>query len=499
MRALPRLLLPGPSLALVALALACASAPPADHDATYEVVHEGFGFRADLDGWQVYRDAESAPPLLRAAFGTKHGPDDPPLFLALRGDLILSAIVRPETAVDSRQLFDRLAAGIAKKGEVTGAIRLPDSGDILFSYRVGSGSFAAYSRALVHVAEGRSVNLTLTGVGEPPSEQTFVDAIAGVELYGEAGWQAPWRLPVPIEGEALAGFEGEGGRHVEDPFQAVECAPGQHPLLWTGPAADGGRLYLFGSIHVGHPSFYPFAPAIEEAFASADRLVVEVDARSVDTTDLTQLTLETGSLPAGQKLSDVVSPELYARVGEAAEELGLAPEIFDGMSPGAASLVISVMPLLQRGFDPSAGVDQYFLDRATGKEIVELETWQQQSDLMGALDERSLRAALDGMKTFDQDLDALYRAWRCGDEKALTRAVFGDRERAATPEARASADDLSETFLFGRNREMARAIGELLAKGGNTFVVVGAAHLVGAQGIPALLRAAGHPVEVVGP
>lgn len=485
------------TLALAGLALACASSPSGD--APHEVLHEGFGVRVDLDGWQVYRDAASSPGLVRPLFKNKRGPDDPPLFVAVRGDVIFTLLVQPGVSLDSQGFFERFASGIAPQGEVLHAARLPGSDDIVSSYRLGSGAFTSYSRALVHVDDGRLVNAMFVRTGEIPTEQLFADALGRIELRGDAGWKAPWDLPVPIAGEALAGYEGGPVLEAEDPFEAVECAPGRHPLLWAVPARNGGRLYLFGSIHVGHASFYPFARPIEEAFEGADRLVVEIDSSAMGE-DLSPQTLQAGTLPAGQELSDIVSPELYARLGAAAKQLGLPLQMFDAMSPGTAGVVLSLAPLLARGFDPEAGVDRYFMQRAQGKQIVELETLEQQLALIGSFDESFLSAALDGLATIDADLDALHGAWRCGDEEALAYTLLElPRERAGTPEDRAQVDAFNEVFLNERNREMARRIEELLAADGDSFVVLGAAHLVGEQGIPALLRAAGHPVEIVDP
>src|SRR5262245_30010082 len=50
----------------------------------------------------------------------------------------------------------------------------------------------------------------------------------------------------------------------------------QKSFLWEirGPQAKG---YLFGTVHVGRSDFFPLPPAVEESFAKADGLAVEVD------------------------------------------------------------------------------------------------------------------------------------------------------------------------------------------------------------------------------
>ena len=152
-------------VALGVLALACASPPPSS-DPTYEVLHEGFGIRADLDGWQVFTDPESAPAVLRPAFGNKQGPDDPPLFVAVRDGALFTAFVQPVADADPLQFFKGFELGIAAQGEVTQANRVAGSDDILFAFRLGPRAHAVHSRGLVYAAESRIVNLTLAK--QPP-------------------------------------------------------------------------------------------------------------------------------------------------------------------------------------------------------------------------------------------------------------------------------------------------------------------------------------------
>src|SRR5437868_4003887 len=43
---------------------------------------------------------------------------------------------------------------------------------------------------------------------------------------------------------------------------------------------QGNTSYLFGTIHVGKPEFYPLEPRVTKAFAESGRLVVEFDIRN---------------------------------------------------------------------------------------------------------------------------------------------------------------------------------------------------------------------------
>ena len=82
-------------------------------------------------------------------------------------------------------------------------------------------------------------------------------------------------------------------------------------------------------------------------------------------------------------------------------------------------------------------------------------------------------------------------AWRKGDADRLEAEIFSDL--ADDP----SLEPYFENLYFRRNREMALQIGLLVDEGGRWFVAVGAAHMVGASGLPSLLSASGYEVERV--
>ena len=58
---------------------------------------------------------------------------------------------------------------------------------------------------------------------------------------------------------------------------AAQTAPAPEKLfLWEATGAKG-KAYLLGSIHLAREELYPLDPAIENAFAESETLVVEVD------------------------------------------------------------------------------------------------------------------------------------------------------------------------------------------------------------------------------
>jgi uncharacterized protein YbaP (TraB family) len=80
--------------------------------------------------------------------------------------------------------------------------------------------------------------------------------------------------------------------------------------------------------------------------------------------------------------------------------------------------------------------------------------------------------------------------WQSGDSEGLARLVIED-ELEKYPEFR----DLHRRMFDDRNHAMTDRIVEMQARGGTWFVVVGAGHLVGDQGIVSMLQRRGQSLR----
>ena len=125
-----------------------------------------------------------------------------------------------------------------------------------------------------------------------------------------------------------------------------------------------------------------------------------------------------------------------------------------------------------------------------GKPVHGFETIEQQ---LGLLDGLSLEAQRDLlMQTLDEGanireiMDQLIEAWRTGNTEFLEEQLLA--EIAKYPE-------LYQTIVADRNRNWVNTIDILLGEDQDYLVVVGALHLVGEDGVPALLAARGFGVK----
>jgi uncharacterized protein YbaP (TraB family) len=202
--------------------------------------------------------------------------------------------------------------------------------------------------------------------------------------------------------------------------------------------------------------------------------------------------LTRGLLQGGQILDDVVSKDTLALVDTRAAALGLPLGPLKRFKPWALALTLLSMEWQKAGFDPDLGLDKHFYDRARaeGKSVQGLETVAFQIsrfDEMSMPDQdRLLRQSLKELETETASVAAIVDAWKAGDAAAVEKIVLQDVKTDPL---------LYRRLVVERNRTWLPKIEALLARPRPSFVVVGAAHLIGQDGILAALRAKGYTIE----
>lgn len=254
------------------------------------------------------------------------------------------------------------------------------------------------------------------------------------------------------------------------------------PLAWR-VASDSGTVFLLGTIHVGHPAFFPLHPEIEDALDAAELLVLEID-MSV------RVALPVGEgarYPEWDSLPNHASPELVEELASRARESGLRWDEMVRLKPWALAALLAHVEYSGSGMSAAHGAEAYMVRRVEGrKPVAALEEAEDHARLLESFsgEDRELLVRwiledLDGIASTDR-LEYLWRAGTIQDiESDLRRRLEGD-PRYAT---------IHGLLIDERNARMAAAISVLLRGGQTTFVAVGAAHLVGEGGLLARLRA----------
>ena len=266
-------------------------------------------------------------------------------------------------------------------------------------------------------------------------------------------------------------------------------AAGEKLPVWQLRSASA-EVVLLGSVHMAYPDIYPLRASIEQAFAAADTLVVEVDISGANAADIQQLMLEKGMLPEGESLEQYLSPQTWDQLQAYLRSRGLPVAMFAHLRPGLVVTTLSTLRIAELGMRAELGIDQHFLAQARDKKtVLELESAEQQIDLLLDFPEPDLLMSQTLLQLQDIDLylRPVYDAWRAGDVRRLNQLFLVD-ERERYPQF----EPVYEKFFDLRNHAMAGKIAGYLRGTGSYFVVVGAGHLVGGEGIIALLQRSGY-------
>jgi uncharacterized protein YbaP (TraB family) len=262
------------------------------------------------------------------------------------------------------------------------------------------------------------------------------------------------------------------------------------PALWR--VTDGEReVWLFGSVHLLPKGGFSVAGALADALADADRVCMEIDAGAEDEMTAASITLARAVDPDGRDLFELLGGDAD-RVRGAANDAGIPLDSLAMFEPWFAGLTVSVMALQARGYDVEHGVEQVIQAEAReeGKPGCGLETLDGQLGMLDGLSEdlqaEILLQALDEAAEIDALVEPMLRAWREGDQAGLERSLEEDFD---------GYPELAEVLIYERNARWAGQVDDMLRGDEDVLLVVGAMHLVGDRGLPALLGKRGFRVE----
>ena len=264
-----------------------------------------------------------------------------------------------------------------------------------------------------------------------------------------------------------------------------------HPALWhvRGPA---GEAYLFGSIHLLPKNLNWHTKQVNAAIKRANVFVFEVSTDDKAQAEIRALIAKEGMLAPGQSLRAMLPPASQTGYDAALAKAELSPESVDREKPWLASLQLLIAEGTAKHYSADAGVDNAVMAIAARRHKPSryFETIEQQFSLLaGGSDTLQLSEFESDLKEFgqsDDDLTPMVDAWTNGQEDKLAGLMNTDL-----------ADDaeMKKALLTDRNQNWVGQIETMLKEKKTFFITVGAGHLAGPDGVPAMLRAAGYKVD----
>jgi uncharacterized protein YbaP (TraB family) len=264
------------------------------------------------------------------------------------------------------------------------------------------------------------------------------------------------------------------------------------PPFWVMKDEDT-TIYLFGTMHVLQPEAEWRTPAFNAAYESAQEVWFETDI-DLPEEEMVPLMLRYG-LDFERPLKSKVTPKTWAAIEKALEGSELTPDIINAMRPWTAAMMLSVMPMMDAGFESDAGADSTLEREASsaGKTVFIFETPEQQlrffADLPEKVEIQYLEDTVEGLDMTSDDSEAMQKAWIDGDVDALGPLILEDMQK--------ERPELYQSLIRGRNYAWVEILDERMTRPGIVMVNVGALHMVGPDGLPDQLKARGFKVERV--
>ncbi len=266
-----------------------------------------------------------------------------------------------------------------------------------------------------------------------------------------------------------------------------------HPALWT-VHGEKGTAYLFGSLHLMPDNIEWHTPPIDAALAKADVFVFEIETGDNAQTRMQEFIAKNGTLPPDQSLPAMLTADMRADYRKVLDQTHVKPEYLIDKRPWLAALILSVASMVSQNYSAESGADKKILGiaKSRGAQLRYFETIDDQLNLLMPSDPKleldefasSLKEMLQAKRTAGGLLDS----WSRGDAAALNRQM--NKELGQSKEA-------EKVMFTDRNTKWVVKLQKMLREPKTYFITVGAGHLVGPHGVPAMLRAKGY--KVTGP
>jgi len=264
-------------------------------------------------------------------------------------------------------------------------------------------------------------------------------------------------------------------------------------LLWRADR-DGRTAWLYGTIHLGRAEWVRPGPTVQKALEQSDALALELDTRD-------QAAMRALTQPADPAVvARLLSGERAQRLARQREAACVAPETAAGLQPILQVMALTGLVARVDGLYPEFGADEALAvsARNNGKPVFALESAAAQLKMLTgdseAEEAEQIDAALDELESgqLRTQMKELADVWARGDADKLARYPEWCNCLNTPAERR-----LMKRLLDDRNPGLADGIERMHAGGKRVFAAVGALHMVGPEGLPALLAARGFTVSAV--
>lgn len=250
-------------------------------------------------------------------------------------------------------------------------------------------------------------------------------------------------------------------------------------------------IYVAGTVHVLNEADYPLPKAFNDAYAQAQIIVLEADLSQMQSPEFQLQMQQKMTYQNGGSYVDDLTPETVKRLNEFMQQRGIPLASVQILKPSMLAITLTMVELQRLGLT-GTGVDAFYQSRGLNdkKSFLYLETPQQQIDFIANMgvgsEDEMIAYTLDDMDDLAESFNLLKAAWRAGDSQQLYDV--------GAKEWQQQFPDAYNSMIVERNNNWMPDLEQYFASSEVEFVLVGALHLVGDEGVIAQLKARGYTV-----
>jgi uncharacterized protein len=262
-------------------------------------------------------------------------------------------------------------------------------------------------------------------------------------------------------------------------------------LVWKAQK-NGSVLYLGGTFHLLRETDFPLPPEFDKAYKASDMVIFETDIGKFQDPATQQKMLSKTVYADGSTIDQHLSAKTYAELSEYCASNGIPLQVFNQFKPSMLITTLAVMELMKLGVTQH-GVDAVFYEQAKAdrKTVKALETVDEQIDYIVSMadgaENEFVTYSIRDLKKVKQYFEDLEAAWRKGDAGKLNQLMNVD--------LKTRQPKLYRKLITGRNNNWLRWIDANQKTPQTKFMLVGAAHLVGPDGLVESLKKKGYKVD----
>jgi uncharacterized protein YbaP (TraB family) len=255
---------------------------------------------------------------------------------------------------------------------------------------------------------------------------------------------------------------------------------------------NGNKIFLGGTFHILTPEDYPLPAAFEDAYSQSTQIVFETDMVKLQSPGFQRVMLRQLTYSDGRNLQQVVSNSTYLALEEFFTARGIPMASIVNFKPGMVVTMMTIVELHRLGL-VGVGVDAYFNEKAVNdrKTLGQLETVEEQLEFISNMgigkEDEMLAYNLTDIEKLPSLWQLLKTAWRNGDMSKLNETI-------AIP-LKNDFPELYQSILIGRNNAWLPQITAFFKTKELEFVLVGALHLAGEDGLLSKLSAQGYKIR----